>query len=167
MKKIAPRPDFTCYTFPHARSFLSINLNQVMIRLVNREQLANRASFLCKGFSPPYRTFNPLPQRRAKAINILDVNLTVSEIAKNLPNMRADNLLHKPIFNNLTIIHAVLVEEFQNRIKVLVITISAKAYFAIISWLLSPSGNLLIQLFTSAFVPFTDGESSEQPCFAL
>jgi len=55
--------------------------------------------------------------------------------------MASDNYLFFLIFDYLTIIYAVIVEEFKQSIFILLISIRTKIYFIIICGLLSNLGN--------------------------
>lgn len=96
-----------------------------------------------------------------------DADFLVGHIAKHPAHVKPDDFLPNLIFDFLAVVDAVLVEDFQHGIGVLLIAIGAEADLPLARRLLAALRDERIQFIRNFLYPFTDGKCYEQPSLPL
>jgi len=167
IKNIIPRPNLVCQSFFYCRCFSILFFNQIMVCLCYVKQISNLPSFLWETSCFSHKTSNSCSYFWAEAIYVIDPYLVVTEVSKNFSFVGAVNNLLFFVFYDLSVMHAIFVEELQDCIFILLVCICAKTYFVFVRWLLSSFCYELIQFITHWLNPFSDGKCDKQAGISL
>lgn len=96
-----------------------------------------------------------------------DADLIVGHVTKHPAHVKSNNFLPYLVFDLLAITDAVLVEDFQHGIGVLLIAIGAEPDLALARRLLAALRDERVELIAHFLNPFSDGKCYEQPSFSL
>lgn len=138
-----------------------------MVCLGYVEHIAYVLPSFCKVPCFPYKAPRSCTQLRAKTIYIVNGDIAVLHVTKNLFFMRPNYYLSLFVFDNTTIPNTIFMKVFWYGIDALVIAISAETYLMLVVWLCGSLCDESVELITGRLYPLTDGKCNEKTRFSL